>query len=316
MSNRPSHKAKYFDLFDRINAPCLLINSDQKVIDANVKAENFFDLELSKFNEFDISVFWATPEEAAKEIRMAFRRYHPRVSNKTVEINGITKHLLIETCPLELGENGEEKVVQILIKDQTELVETQKALELKNLELAQANELLAKLSITDKLTNLYNRRYFDEALQKELERALRSGHSLALLIFDVDKFKNYNDTNGHMAGDELLTELAAVIKDSIRGIDIACRYGGEEFVVLCPETNISQSLIVAERIRINVEKYPFKHREKQPLGCVSVSIGVSAIPENTTSGPELKTQADEALYHSKETGRNRTTVYQKIAKVA
>lgn len=312
MSIRPSHKAKYFDLFDRMNAPVLIINEKQEVIDANVKAENFFDLELAKFGQFDVGIFWNTPEEAAKELRMAFRRYHPRQTAKTIVYNGQTKHLLIETCPLELAEASDDKVLQIIVKDQTELVETQKALELKNQELAQANELLAKLSITDKLTNLYNRRYFDDVLQKEMERAVRNGHALSLLIFDVDKFKVYNDTNGHMAGDELLTELAEVIKDSTRGIDIACRYGGEEFVVLCPETNLTQSLIVAERIRLNVEKYPFKHKEKQPLGCVSVSIGISAVPENTLSAPELKTQADEALYHSKETGRNRTTTYKKI----
>lgn len=301
---RAAKKAIYIDLFDRIQEPILIIDTNYHVIDVNPGAESFFNKNLEEFKNFDISSLFESVEQMEKEIRVILRRYHPRVTEKSVLIDNDLKHLKLESCCLELMNNqGEpEKVVQMIIKDQTELVEARKQLELKNKELEQ-------ISITDKLTSLYNRRFFDDALEKESERAIRSQVPVSLILFDVDKFKVYNDTNGHTPGDNLLKELAKVIQNNIRNIDLACRYGGEEFVIICPNTTPEQAFQVAERVRLAVMEYPFDHREKQPLGFVSVSIGIAGIPEHTHQKEELKVFADTALYQSKESGRNKTTIF-------
>lgn len=302
MNIRPAQKASYIDLFDRIQDPLLIVSGDCVVIDANPGAESFFTLSTEELKSYDLSQLFESSDQMQKEIRVVQRRYHPRVSEKSVLINNQLKHLKLETCCLELQDNGEStKVVQILIKDQTELVNAR-------LELEQKNKELAEISITDKLTNLFNRRHFDDCLAKETERAERTNTQVSLILFDVDKFKVYNDTNGHIPGDQLLTELATLIKGQVRNIDIPCRYGGEEFVIICPNTTADQALILAERIRVTVMNHPFAHREKQPLGFVSVSIGISTYPELTADKEQLKILADEGLYHSKENGRNQSTV--------
>lgn len=297
-----SSLASYSDLFDRIQSPGFIVDSSGKVLEFNTFSEGFFNLKESECYLFNISIFFESEEDMEKELRIAQRRYHPRSKNKSIFIGDKEKHLIIETCCLELKDK-EEKVIQILIKDQTELVELQRSLEEKNKE-------LSLISITDKLTDLYNRRYFDDTLEKEIGRTQRSGSSMSLIIFDVDKFKVFNDTNGHSAGDSLLTELAKVIKGNIRGSDVACRYGGEEFTIICPDTTPEQAYILAERIRYAVKNHPFLHREKQPFGFVSVSIGIANYPGHTTNSKKLLEMADSALYLSKENGRNQTTVFQ------
>lgn len=310
MSERAAKRANYLDLFDRLNDPILIINQNYQVIDVNPQAETFLGINPNELQNFNINMFFSSEEKMMQKIRQTIRRYHPIIFTTTIELQGQVKHLLIETCCLDLSEGStEDKVIQFLIKDQTELVEAKKSLEQKNQELAAANELLAKISITDKLTDLFNRRYFDESLAKEFERSKRTELPLSLIIFDVDKFKHYNDTNGHGPGDELLTELAVVIKNSVRNSDIPCRYGGEEFVVLCPDTNAQDALVVAERIRLAVMNHNFKFKENQPLGFISVSIGISCFPDSSTSPESLCANADHALYQSKENGRNRTTIF-------
>jgi diguanylate cyclase (GGDEF)-like protein/PAS domain S-box-containing protein len=312
MNNRAAQKASYIDLFDRIQDPLLIIDQNYQVIDANPGAEGFFGLSIEQLKDFNISFFFDSSDDMQKEMRRTFRRYHPRIFEKTVDLNGQTKHLKIESCCLDLSESGSEepiKVAQILIKDQTELMEAKKALEAEKKKLEEANVLLAQISITDKLTDLYNRRYYDETMAKEFERAERTSSDLALILFDVDKFKHYNDTNGHGPGDELLTELAKIIKSCVRQIDVPCRYGGEEFIVICPNTNSEQAYVVAERIRLAIMNHDFKHKEKQPLGFVSASIGVASYPLHANNPSLLKDLADKALYLSKETGRNKTTIW-------
>lgn len=309
MSIRPAQKASYIDLFDRIKDPLLLVDCDFKVIDANPGAEEFFGQSLEDLKNYQIAHLFESPEQMQKEMRVIFRRYHPRTGEKSVIIKDQLKHLQIETCCLELNENGELiKVAQILIKDQTDLINTQQALAVEKQKLEEANKMLAEISITDKLTGLFNRRHFDDCLAKEQERAERGNLTFSLILFDVDKFKHYNDTNGHIPGDKLLTQLAEVIKSSVRQIDIPCRYGGEEFVIICPNTSSEQALILAERIRVAIQNHPFAHREKQPLGFVSVSIGISSFPEHSQDATQLKDMADKALYLSKENGRNQSRI--------
>jgi diguanylate cyclase (GGDEF)-like protein len=181
----------------------------------------------------------------------------------------------------------------------------------RTLKLREANAELEKLALRDGLTGLYNHRFFQEALNTELARAARYGNSVGLVFLDVDHFKNYNDTNGHPAGDELLRQLARILvaTDDVRYrgrvSDIAARYGGEEFVVILPMTDLAGTTLRAERIREMVADHPFAHREKQPLGHVSVSAGVAAYPLQAADKVSLIQAADDALLLAKRTGRNR-----------
>lgn len=159
------------------------------------------------------------------------------------------------------------------------------------------------LAVTDELTGLYNRRYFDRHLSLMLEKARQQERDMAVMLIDLDYFKAVNDTHGHDIGDAVLREFADRLRRNIRGVDLACRFGGEEFVVLMPDTDYQQAQGVAERVRLAVAESPFD-ASGIPLG-VTVSVGV-ALNESLEDTPELLLKrADVALYRAKRTGRNR-----------
>lgn len=172
-------------------------------------------------------------------------------------------------------------------------------------ELEQINTVLQNLAVRDGLTGLYNYRYFQEIIVKEIDRCKRYNCFFSLIFLDIDHFKKYNDTNGHPAGDELLKKLAAILSGRMRHPDIIVRYGGEEFILLLPSTTKQNALICAEDIRRIIAEYPFDGRETQPLGFVSVSIGVADYPQDSTEAAALVKSADDALYRAKAAGRNR-----------
>ncbi|MEZ4270447.1 MAG: diguanylate cyclase [Myxococcota bacterium] len=174
--------------------------------------------------------------------------------------------------------------------------------------LVEANTQLENLSTTDEMTQLANFRFFHEALNNEHKRAMRFATRYALIFIDVDHFKAYNDTNGHQAGDRVLRDLSTILMATIRDIDLAARYGGEEFVVLCSGIDAKGAMTFAERIRKAVYAYPFKHGESQPLGRITVSIGVASYPAHATAPEDVLRLADLALYRSKAGGRNQTTL--------
>ncbi len=165
-----------------------------------------------------------------------------------------------------------------------------------------------KLSTIDSLTGISNRRAFDSALIDELARARRNQHELSLILIDVDRFKNYNDARGHIAGDHVLRRVAKIIERSTRrGTDKSCRYGGEEFAVFLPNTDLSRATKIAESIRICLENEKIAHPDSDVESYVTVSIGVSCIdPQSSQAGEYLLEAADEALYAAKSQGRNRT----------
>jgi len=163
-------------------------------------------------------------------------------------------------------------------------------------------EELRRLSTTDGLTSLYNRRHLDETLNTEYHRAVRTHSPLAVVMFDIDHFKKFNDTYGHDQGDRVLQAVAHNFRDALRKYDLACRYGGEEFVGILPNTTLEGAYCVAERLRADIED-----SEVDGLK-VTISLGVAAFPEIAIeSADELVEAADRALYESKENGRNRTT---------
>ncbi len=162
------------------------------------------------------------------------------------------------------------------------------------------------LSITDPLTSLYNRRYLMERLENEVDRCRRYGRSLSLIMADIDHFKNYNDTQGHQRGDELLRAVAGRFRGLVRKPDFIARYGGEEFIVVMPETECREAFHLAERMRKAVSSLEDAGSGSQPGGQVTVSLGIAEMPIHAKDATALVREADRALYRAKEEGRNRT----------
>ncbi len=171
-------------------------------------------------------------------------------------------------------------------------------------------EKTEQLATTDALTGVHNRRYFDEALQREIQRARRLNYPLTLLFVDIDKFKDFNDRYGHMAGDVALQNVATVLRRVVREVDVVARYGGEEFTVVMPGCAYDAAENVAEKLRAAVEQARFAIREKETEASVTVSVGAATYPDTTTSAWDLVSAADAAMYQAKQAGRNRVRVAQ------
>jgi diguanylate cyclase (GGDEF)-like protein/PAS domain S-box-containing protein len=180
----------------------------------------------------------------------------------------------------------------------------QVGLSISNIRLREA---LRTQSIRDPLTALYNRRYLEEMLEREIRRAVRSEQPLGILMLDLDHFKTFNDTYGHDAGDTVLRETGSFLANSIRAEDVVCRFGGEEFVVILPTANLEASRARGERIRSKLRELIVLH-QGQSLGIITVSVGVAALPTHGTSARELLQAADAALYRAKREGRDRVVV--------
>jgi diguanylate cyclase (GGDEF)-like protein len=160
------------------------------------------------------------------------------------------------------------------------------------------------LAITDGLTGLYNHRHFRQQLNVEITRADRYHRSLSFMMIDIDFFKHYNDTNGHLKGNEVLKEMGGILKEMSREVDIVARYGGEEFSIIMPETERRRALTLAQRLRKRIASHKFENARKQPNKKLTVSIGLAAYPEHAGTAFELIEQADKALYEAKHAGRN------------
>lgn len=160
----------------------------------------------------------------------------------------------------------------------------------------------------DPLTGLYNRRYLDDTLPRELHRALRQGTPLCVAMLDLDHFKQFNDTFGHEAGDVLLREASSALRDGLRKSDIACRYGGEEFLLVLPDSALEDTILRVEDIRLRLDRMEIRHDGRRLPG-ISFSAGIAASPEHGSTPEELLRAADGALYAAKEAGRNRIQAY-------
>ena len=171
--------------------------------------------------------------------------------------------------------------------------------------LRQNLQLSLEMAITDPLTNLYNRRYMESHLNTLVQRAADRGKEISLLIVDIDFFKSVNDTHGHDVGDDVLREFGERLARSVRGIDLACRYGGEEFVVVMPDTDVAFANTVAERLRKEIAEEPFKVGASVGSLAITASIGVTSLHSPTESVEEFLKRADKALYRAKREGRNR-----------
>lgn len=161
----------------------------------------------------------------------------------------------------------------------------------------------------DELTGLYNYRFFMRQIALEMDRLKRAQRPFCLLMVDIDHFKLYNDAQGHLKGSELLREMAFLLKQACRKIDVIARYGGEEFAIIMPETEADRAGMVAERLRESIERHPFTGDKAQPGGHLTISVGAAAAPAHATTVKDLIEHADQALYHAKRAGRNQSVVY-------
>ena len=182
-------------------------------------------------------------------------------------------------------------------------VAPQIAVALDRISLREKMGEFAQLSVTDPLTGLLNRRYLQERLGEEINRSDRSGEPLSFLMMDVDEFKSYNDRFGHPAGDEALRVVGSILRQNLRGADVAVRYGGEEFSVMLPARSIDEAEAIAQRIRMHVERTDFPRRR------VTLSVGAATLTPELANVDALISAADRALMRAKDMGRNNVQVY-------
>ncbi|MDT4896830.1 MAG: hypothetical protein QOH25_1907 [Acidobacteriota bacterium] len=191
-----------------------------------------------------------------------------------------------------------------------ESIAPQMAMALDRAEWQEKANQFQLMSITDPLTGMLNRRYLIERLAEELKRSKRQEYPMSFMMIDIDDFKLYNDRNLHQAGDLALEMTAQCLKSALRGADVASRYGGEEFCILLPQTSLAEGIAIAERIRRRITRVRFPHGKSQPLGSVTVSIGVSAFSPGVDTPETIIEAADRALYLAKSRGKNRVEAFE------
>lgn len=200
-----------------------------------------------------------------------------------------------------MGPTGEVESVSIIVYDVTDTA-------INKLELQKANAKLKHLSRTDRLTELFNRGYWEELLQKEFSRCSRTKKASSVVMFDIDHFKRVNDTYGHQAGDEVIRKTCGVLRENLRETDIAGRYGGEEFGVILVETNAQEAMVFCERLRKDIEQLKVLSNGEDIT--FTVSLGISEFNEDIIEYEKWLEGSDLALYQSKEKGRNQTNIYE------
>lgn len=205
---------------------------------------------------------------------------------------------------------------RLLLDSQLRDFRNRKKIEQQARALQEANDKLQRLALIDGLTQVSNRRFFDERLDQEWRRLARSGEVLSIILCDVDYFKKYNDTYGHLAGDACLQQVAKALQLAVkRPADVVARYGGEEFIIILPETGAAGALHVADQILRQVSSLKIPHRASEIADYVTVSVGVATtLPSSEIEPSQLVKKADESLYNAKQNGRNKV-VHQSLVLV-
>jgi diguanylate cyclase (GGDEF)-like protein/PAS domain S-box-containing protein len=292
-----SELANYADLFRRMAEGVFLLDRHSfRVLECNEAALRLTGLPEEAVLGEELPKVLQAQGFLSPRLKDPFRQaelvYHDPKGNELI--------FDISAGPLKILDYIE--VIQFIARDVT----AEKRAERELLEL---NAVLTTLSTTDEMTGLKNYRYFKEVLASVHHQSASFGGQYGVIFIDVDHFKKFNDRNGHPAGDEVLRIVARTLKDAARSQDLPARYGGEEFVVLCRNSDVAETKLQAEVLRSRIEQTVFPFGEFQPLGKVTVSVGVSAFPVCGHTFEEVLENADQALYGSKEGGRNRVTAY-------
>ncbi len=252
-------------------------------------------VELLSEHAFDIAILdLYLTDTTGLELLREIKEFHPKM--QAIMITGYgTIHDAVE-C-MKMG--AADFITKPLLLDHIHLTINKLLENARLVEEAEMAEYYKMLSHTDELTGLFNLRHLRPTLRKEVERHIRYDHTLSVAMLDIDDFKKYNDTNGHEAGNKLLVNLALTLRHNTRNCDLLIRYGGEEFVIVFPETTPEESSVVAQRICRSLET---------SLG-VTVTIGLASLPKDTMNSEELLKMADKAMYWGKRNGKNQIVVY-------
>jgi len=263
----------------------------------------FSDIRMPKMNGIELL---AAVKEVNANTQFVIMTSHASIDNSIDALKkGAFDYILKPFEDLDIVTDAADRAIANLsgIRRQQYLLNT---LARQNQELDHLNKEFREMAIRDGLTGLFNHRYAKERLADEFDRAARFGRDLTVLFMDLDHFKFFNDTHGHQAGDEILQILAGLMTEAIRESDTLARWGGEEFIVIAPETGEEEGCLIAERIRTAVANHHFPNADQQPLGVVSLSIGVASRSEGMEAPDKLLRRADDAVYNAKDRGRNRT----------
>lgn len=298
-------------VLSRLNSGVIVIDDEYRIVYLNHFIERHAALQLTAVHSQSLfEVFRDLPEAWLKRKLMsvldlqspAFSSWEQRqYVFKLPHLRPITSssQYMAQNCTMlpMFDEQSQQHFICILIEDATDAFVYQQHLSKTLIELEKANR-------QDGLTKVLNRRYWEEQLKQEIHRALRYQHSLSLLLFDLDKFKDLNDKYGHLGGDFVLIELASFIGSLLRDSDLLGRYGGEEFAIVLPDTNLQGAMDVAERIRKAVADHPMLFNQQTIRA--TISMGVAELnADNHLLHDDLIREADIALYNAKRTGRNR-----------
>ncbi len=295
-------------LFEKLRDGVLVLDMNGRIVDANEAAQHILQIDDAAYGShlWDILPDWrdlgATADFTKPEV--TFELQGRRDPSRFYDVSVISL----------LDNRGHQNGRLISIRDVTERKHAELKLHKMNLRLQRQvrkisalHEELQEQAIRDQLTGLYNRRYLDETLEREFSRARRASYPISVILMDVDEFKRVNDTYGHKSGDRVLTVLGEIIRQSIRAGDIPCRYGGEEFVVVLPETSIEIAAQRAEQIRQRFYSIGFFKGEDAVVP--SLSLGVAAYPSHGRSSAKVLHAADRAMYTAKSSGGNQIVLY-------
>lgn len=312
-------RTRYFDLYDMAPVGYVTVSEKGLILEANLTAANLLGVPKRKLKEQAFSRFirkedqdiyyhlrkelLETGEPQARELRMAKK-----------DAKSFWAHL--EATAAQDAEG--EFVCRITISDITGRKQAEEALqkasellELTNRELEQAISREQQLARTDGLTGLYNRRYFFELAKREFSAALRYSRQLSIILFDADNLKHVNDTFGHLSGDRLLAMVAKTAAAQLRAVDELARYGGDEFIILLPETSAKQAFPIAERLREQIAALRVEAHKNQFGVTLSIGIAETGNEPADSSVEAVISRADKAMYKAKIEGRNKTVIYSK-----
>ncbi len=302
-------------LFEKLRDGVLVLDTSSRIVDANEAAQRILQVDDRVYGRhiWDVVPHWREFGESAD-------MSSPEVSFELQSRRDPSRYYDVSVISL-LDPRGRQNGRLISIRDVTERKQTELALHKLNLRLQRQVKKISALhdelqeqAIRDPLTGLYNRRYLDETLEREFSRARRASYPISVILMDIDEFKRVNDTYGHKSGDRVLNVLGEIIRQSIRAGDIPCRYGGEEFVIVLPDTPVEIAVQRAEQIRQRFRAIHFFKGEEAVVP--SLSLGIAAYPAGGRSAGKVLHAADRAMYTAKSAGGDRLLRYDEINKPA